>query len=418
MSFALDIRLIAWVLFVLTPPVQGPGGAVSGQVSREPPATRLVIATKRTDPVPVVFLRHVGPYWTVGPVLARVADYMRAHHQSGPMFVKYLHDSGRPAAWSRRSEVGFVVTGDLHPEPPFERSGRGSEWVAYMTVEGQAATPRQHHEAIRAWMREHGYEAVGPVIEFYHAAPQGNASGTRRTEIQIPFRFEESVTSAEIHAPAAVAPSPPVPGRPAEGPSPPTLSPSDAPERKRIVAPSIDVDITELAPKSETSADEPKPPPQRDTNAPDPLATLVAAGRYDQVAERLIPDRLAMPATLRVWIGQVVYRIGAAAKGVERMYPGQGEVAIALADAIEQRYEEVSAAFKLDPLGEALVRIGALSAPHTREAHAIMLDLDTLLGLIAVRGVDAATVVDGLTDTIERAADLLSAAGSVESGGT
>jgi len=137
-----------------------------------------------------------------------------------------------------------------------------------------------------------------------------------------------------------------------------------------------------------------------------PIKDLVDSSRFDRVAEQLVPIGRPMPSGMQTWFGQVVFRINAVAKGIEQTYPGGSPQATALSEAIVRRYRLLSASSKDDPLAQAIVRVDARSDPQSAQKRLIVRDLDNLLGQVALKTVDAQSVLDRLCDLLQRIQDL------------
>lgn len=383
------------------------------------------IAVRRTDPVQVVFLGHTGPYWRVGPLLVRVREYMFKHSQSGPMFMRHLQNPVSATTQPLRSEIGFIVEGDHQPEPPFRTARRDGELVACMVVKGRTATTRGDYGLIQEWIRAHGYDAAGPVVEIFDPVQPKRPSGTQRTEIQVVLKGTERVTQS-------VAPEsapPPDLRRPQHAEPAPALEQylrsgaaregeAAAGAQAEQAADELDAPLThdvaaepaaEVTGTPSVGKQTPTPKPQSEPLLP--VLELVEANRFNRIAEQLMPDDLAIPTPHQVWLGQVVFRIGAAAKGVKQVHPGAEQTAVALAGAITRRYKRVSVNFMADPLAQAVVRADAHTDPLAGRKRAIMRNLDTLLGRIALRSVDADSTVEELARVIQRVQDLLRSEG-------
>jgi len=141
-----------------------------------------------------------------------------------------------------------------------------------------------------------------------------------------------------------------------------------------------------------------------------PVKDLIAARRFDLIAEQRLPGPDAIPQTLRLWLGQLVFRIGAAAKGIKQIYPSDSREVTELGDAVTRRYKSVSAGFRLDPLAQAVVRVDPQTDPLAAEKRAIMRDIDALLGGIALRSVDVEETTRQLADIVQRTQNLLRSA--------
>ncbi len=179
--YALVVACLIAAPSVLDP---GPDARVQqagAQSAPTPTATPIVV--KQTDPIRVVFMEHAGPYWTVGPLLTHVREYMLKHGLSGPMFARYLADPMTAAPSSLRTEIGFIVGADHSAEPPFKTARWGPELVAYLVMDGQSATTRHDYAAIHDWIQRHDHHAAGPITEIYDPVPPGSPPDTQRTEI-------------------------------------------------------------------------------------------------------------------------------------------------------------------------------------------------------------------------------------------
>jgi len=106
-----------------------------------------------------------------------------------------------------------------------------------------------------------------------------------------------------------------------------------------------------------------------------------------------MPDDRPVPRAHQLWLGQVVFRIGAAAKGIARVYPGQETEVAAFSEAISRRYKKASVEFAMDPLRHAVVRVDSRNDPDAAVKNAIMHDLDSLLARIGQRSMDSEAVL-------------------------
>jgi DNA gyrase inhibitor GyrI len=166
-------------------------------------AAKEEITVKQTVPAQVVYLVHVGPYWTVGPRFAELREYMLTHGQFGPIYARYLDGPGEVPAKALRTEVGFFVQGNHGAEPPFETAERPSELVATMTVDRPSATVSHQYAVMRRWASMHDYVPAGPVTEIY-ALPTGPESKAQPTEVQMVIaKVEPPVEPSTAKKPAA-----------------------------------------------------------------------------------------------------------------------------------------------------------------------------------------------------------------------
>ncbi len=381
-------------------------GSVSEKAAQDQPARPATasslpaVAVREIEPARLVFMEHVGPYWTVGPLFARVRTYMLKHGQSGPIFLRYPENPWRASAGSLRARIGFLTREDHSPVPPFKITKRQRERVAWMVVKGRSPLRRQDYAYIHQWVEANGYEAAGPVTEIHDIAPPGRALTRPHTQLQVSLvgpvsestEHDSDDDSIEVTTTADDV-----------------ITLTDEPVDAGIIESAetaTDDSAASTTPAEETAA-------QMDDSrhqSVEPVCELMAAGRFDRIAEQLMPDDCDIPAGLQVWLGQVVFRIGAAAKGIEQLDPDGEHVAARMADAIIDRYREVSVNFELDPLDQAVVRVDVWNDPLGLGKRAVMRELDMLLGRIAFHRVgplDAGAVTDELAGIVQRVQDLM-----------
>jgi effector-binding domain-containing protein len=382
------------------------GSAPTEQPAAAPTAAETTppIAIKRTEPVEVVYLEHDGPYWSLGLRFAQLRKYILEHNQAGPMFARFLEEPTGAASGTVQSEIGFIITGDHDPAPPFKKAKREAELVAYMVV-GSSVKPARCYTMMREWIESNGHAALGPVTEVYPPLQPGMVR-EQRTEIQMAIRPPTAAVDEAGSAAQAVTPKP-------DGPM--TL-PQETEDTVMEVAerqPAEPVATAE-APLAKPGPEEVEKVEQETPEAkpakpapPVSVQELIAARQFERVAEQLLPGPDGIPQRLQLWLGQLVFRIGAAAKGIERMYPSEGREVIELADAITRRYKSVSVGFELDPLAQAVVRVDWSDDRQETEEQAVMQAMDALLGRIALKSVDLEETMAQLSDVVQRAQDRL-----------
>jgi len=459
--------LATGVAFAASPMQSDPGamGAGSEQVS-----------VKLTDPARVVFVVHIGPYWTVGPKFAELREYMLKHGQPGPIYARYLDGPGGVPATSLRTEVGFFVQGSHDPEPPFEMAERSSELVATMVVDRPFATVSRYYAVLRRWAAGRDYAPVGPVTEIY-ALPAGSDSDARPTEVQMaivkvepppepriakkeqPDALPEKNELPDIPPPAEklaeYVPTPaeaalgkaadegahlPVVDAPVATPQMPTVDGVAKKERNPSLASNHDyyepvhsappdrtsptiVDDSDVkpavveVPSPEPATSEPpsversaEPKVQRSFPPLVPIDVLVQRHQYDRVAEQLLPDDRLLAPHLEVWLGQVMYRVTAITGALERRgKAGDNAALIALGNAIDQRYRQVSKGFHADPLSQPTWRLDQRSDPQGEEKKSIMRALELIMGRLAVGGLDPSSNLTEVVEILQRVQDVMQA---------
>lgn len=384
---------------------------------RSSPAARTfdlpVVEVKEAPASTVVYLEQVGAYWRLGPAFARVADYMQAHGQTGPAHPMYARFCGHPLKATSAAcvtEVGFVASPERkdHPddapevEAPFQTARRAQQLVASIVVEGPVISTLRYYTPLLAWIDAHGYIPLGPITEVYLSGVGANVRGQRQTEIQISISPRggspkpESTAGSELnsdHHPLSVQamPATPVDPKGTQTPTPDSMA--------REVATSIMPEST-VTPSVESEPVQPVQPVQ-------PVHDLAAQGRWDRVAEQLMPDGFVVPTSQQVWFSQVVFRLGALERGIRHLYPDQEHAVVAFAQAVTERYDTVSKTFTLDPLAQTVVSIDPQGDPTAFKQRALLRELDALLGRVAVKAVGPEDALESLTDLIQRVQNLV-----------
>lgn len=385
----------------------GFGHAASGQetVTSEP-----AITVVQTQPGVFVYLEHTGPYWTVRAKLRAVVSYMEEHRLSGPIYVRYPSDPTGRHASGVSSEIGFVIAGSHEPEPPFVREVRGAEWVASLPVPSPQLIVPRHYRELHVWVTEHRHRALGPVMEWYPYGFGTSQDGRSRDPASVRMPIEP---------PAAEAlPTPVTAAGETEQPGGIRVIPESAP---RALAEEIGLSIDDAAtaqfpPNVERPVtdgpvtDGPAITSVTPTHRSDvTMRELLAAGDVDAMAGRLLPPDTPIRADLDLWLGQLVFRISAAGKGLARTYPDESTHVNELSEAINGRYRVASAVAPERTLAQVVVRVPGAGADGPGARQAILRDLDRLLGRIAVRAISAPEASGALADILERAQDVLEA---------
>jgi len=363
------------------------------------------VQVEQTAPVTVVYLEHTGPYWTVRGRLREVLGYMRDHRLSGDVYVRYGSSPIGPQAAHAASEVGFVATGDHQPTPPFLAGQHGAEWVASMSLESAGSIAPHHYRELHDWIVANGQRPLGPVIELY---PQGfgeRADGRSGYRVVLRMPIEPPVTPRETVA-----------GSPMETKSSEPSSAPPVPQTPEGRTPGAAVHSAD----AELALVEPTAPPTTEPIAAQPagfvddgsktIVELLEEGHVDAIARRLMPDGVPIPNDADLWLGQIVFRVSAAANGIERTFPGEEGNVAALAADIKERYRQASTERAGRALEQVVVRVDSLAGRTSQQRRTILQDLDRLLARIAVRAVDADGALAALAAQLENVAATLKSA--------
>jgi hypothetical protein len=336
---------------------------------------------------------------------------MVKHDQPGPMYARYASDPSRTAPAQTRVEIGFVAAGGHTPEPPFRAAQRDAEFVAYTAVVDRVASPRTDYRPILEWVQANGHAPLGPIVEVYDP-PGFDATRTgQRTEIRVVLKPPSDA--------APIARS----GEPKPGPD--RLEATMTSDRRqsetgqtgfrepRTESTVQPADATAGSPgsndpPSSTSGEMDAVAPASNCDPTREVAGFIEAEQFDCVALALMPDDRVIPVEHQVWFGQVIFRVRAVAKGIQQRAQGRETTALALANAVDERYREVSATFAVNPLDHVAAAGGSPASDNvSAQKRRIMRSLDALMAKIALAITDGPTATSELVRILQSTSNTL-----------
>jgi hypothetical protein len=252
------------------------------------------------------------------------------------------------------TQIGFFTEGEWLVEPPFKRDRLEALQVASAEVPGPSGTTTRYLPEIRSWISAEGHAMMGPVFEIYPSAAKRGKSSDLRVEIQIPVRPRSSASVASTGH---------------------TDREANAPDSADLPIEAIDA--------------------------------LVEAQRFGRIAEQLMPPGTPMRTADQVWLGQVLFRISAIAKGVQPADSDPAKAIASMAEAMLTQYRQVSRKSGADPLADAIVRVDPNTDPLAARKRTIMRALDGLLGRVATKAADAPAALAEVTHLLQEICDLL-----------
>jgi hypothetical protein len=110
------------------------------------------------------------------------------------------------------------------------------------------------------------------------------------------------------------------------------------------------------------------------------MDTLLTRKEYATLVERLTPIKLAFSAEERTWFGQILIRLRALARGIQRTDRDRGEAMAELAVALSERVDRVFGTRSMSAIDIAVVRTGSSANGLSVRRQAILRGLDVLLG--------------------------------------
>ncbi len=352
---------------------------VNGPPTQSVPAANPTVEIKQTPSSRIVSKEAVGAYWRIGPLLSEMAEYMNRYELRGPMFVRYLGSPSRATASAIPLQVGCFVDATHEPQPPFLAGTSEGGTVAFLKLDDVAMSPSTHFRSLDLWIKANHYVAAGPVTEIYDLpiSPKTGPKTLRPVEVHVPILplVEDQIMPAEFPIPIE--------------------------EDAEIVFATETLELAKQKPLMKAARSEPITA-RRDTS----ICALVGESRFDEVAQVLFPDGGAFDAEAISWLAQVVSRMAAASRGIDRMDPGGAEPLRQLVAALEARFK---ARFG-HPLSLPKPVFGG---PATKAAEAestarrgVVREVDHVLARISTRSVDAESCLYALCDILEKVARL------------
>jgi effector-binding domain-containing protein len=413
-------------LIVLTFGAAAPAAIAPAVMTKVDP-TKIDDATSTADPrailltetqaVRVATLDHVGPYWALGSVFDKVREAMNARGQPGPLVVRYLNDPLTTPPQQLRSEVGFVLRGDDEPPEPFKASKWPPELVVELSVSGPYRYSSRYYQRLRSWAMQQGLTPTGPIVELLHFPSEAAPDQSPRIEIRmpvcesepeplparegdkLPVAPPESPGNAQALAMASSSESPTAPSASDVAPSSKEMSgddEEDAGASDRRTASLANADLHEPAAKTSRGV---------------AIRNLIDAGRFDDLAEQMLPDDPPMSDTNRAWLQQFVLRVSALARGIQKQHPGQDGWLVPLSRALVQRNDRAKSATRAEASVERRVPRGLpASDPGAERRKAIIRRLELLMARVGMGSIEPNDVRNELALLLQEAQDLLDAA--------
>lgn len=155
--------------------------------------TEFAVSVQDIPALPVVALRHVGPYDTVGPTFEKVAALTAIQGLWTPTTqgVMLSYDDPRkvPAA-ELRSDCCLVVKEEATAQAPLQRLDVASGPYGVVRHHGPCQELPQLFDRFWVWLQDSDYEFLKgtPVVELYITNPRTTPPTEQVVEIRIPLK--------------------------------------------------------------------------------------------------------------------------------------------------------------------------------------------------------------------------------------
>jgi len=359
----------------------------------------------------VVYVDYTGPYWSVGQELARVREEMTRSGAPGPLFARYLETQVADSPASRHIQLGFVVQPDASVPGNYQRAEWPATAAAVLALPRPPASLPRSAAVLADWVHANGYSKSQPLTEVY--LQDGKDWTTSPVELRMAVQktpplapatpqvpsdaqsdAESNVVTRTIQLRSHSAPSPAIPA-----PTPDTRdfrvsAQNDAPvtSADAPVAQATDSarpgatfgpKIIRPAPMTPSAVPVAEISVQPESTPGQTVLQLMSEGRFDDIAHRLMPARELVPP-LRLWIGEMVGRADAAARGMRELHPTDAFALVATAEALNVQYEVWATDSDKSARLQPATPIG-INRDVPQSARRLVRDMDILLARMAHR---------------------------------
>ena len=148
------------------------------------------VKLKKTEPMQVATVSHVGPYGEVGKLYEEIAKWLRQKRLeiTGPPFGWFYDNPEEVPPHKLRSEVGFPFKGEAKPEGNVKIKRTPAQEVLYTIHKGPYREVGPAYAALFRHAHEKGYAPSGCPMEIYLNDPSKVPEAELLTEIQLPIK--------------------------------------------------------------------------------------------------------------------------------------------------------------------------------------------------------------------------------------
>ena len=148
------------------------------------------VKLKKTEPMQVAVVSHVGPYSQAGKLYGEIAKWLNQKRLkiTGPPFGWFYDNPEEVKAHELRSDVGFPFKGEAKPEGNIKIKKIPAQEVLYTIHKGPYREVGSAYTALFHYAREKGYTPLGCPMEIYLNDPKEVPENELLTEIQLPIK--------------------------------------------------------------------------------------------------------------------------------------------------------------------------------------------------------------------------------------
>jgi len=145
---------------------------------------------KKTKPMRVAVVSHVGPYTEAGKIYEEIAKWLAQKRLAiaGPPFGWFYDNPEEVEAHKLRSEVGFPFKGEAKSEGNVKIKEIPAQEVLFIMHKGPYGEVGPSYARLFQYAREKGYVPLGCPMEIYLNDPAKVPESELLTEIQLPVK--------------------------------------------------------------------------------------------------------------------------------------------------------------------------------------------------------------------------------------
>jgi len=150
------------------------------------------VKLKRTEPMQVATISHVGPYGEIGRLYEEIVKWLNQKQLQmvGPPFGWFYDNPREVPAHKLRSEVGFPFKGKVRPEGKIKIKQIPAQEVLSTIHKGPYMEVGSAYAALFQHAMEKGCTPLGPPMEIYLNDPAKVPESELLTEIRLPVKKE------------------------------------------------------------------------------------------------------------------------------------------------------------------------------------------------------------------------------------
>jgi len=148
------------------------------------------VKLKKTEPVKVAVVSHVGSYGEVGKIYGEIAKWLgqKRLRITGPPFGWFYDNPQEVPENKLKSEVGFPFKGEAKPEGNIKIKEIPAQEVLSIVHKGPYREVGPSYTALFQYAKGKGYIPLGCPIEIYLNDPAKVPERELLTEIQLPIK--------------------------------------------------------------------------------------------------------------------------------------------------------------------------------------------------------------------------------------